>query len=762
MVAELKLDSKRVIEDKVITTVCSYCGVGCNLELHVKDDFIFKVTSPFDSPVNKGNLCVKGRFGYDYIYHPKRVTKPMVRRYLLERHKQSSVIGEQLSVGSEQWRSRKDAPELGSQSLITNNQSHTPWDWVETDWDTALDIVANNLVRIYRRDGSDAMAVYCCAKATNEDNYLLQKMWRALFRTNNVDHCTRLCHAGSVVALQKAIGSSAMSNTASQVIMNDVFIVTGSNTGENHPIIALQMKEAVQKHGAKMIVVDPRRIDLVDFAELWLPLKPGTNVPVFSAMAHVIVKENLVNWDFVNRRTEGFQEFVESLEKFTPEYAEEISGVPAEDIRKAARMYAKAKNGAIYWGMGISQLSHGTASALALIHLAFLTGHVGRDGTGLNPLRGQNNVQGASDMGAMPFHYPGYMRVDNEENARKWEQAWNIEPGGLSRKLGLTTTEILSHAHPGGVRALYIMGENPMMSEPNLNETRKHIEQLEFLVTQDLFVNETGAFADVFLPAASFAEKDGTFTNTDRRVQRVRAAIAPRGQARPDWKILCDLATRLEVRLGRERSAKWDYESPEEILREMASVNSDYAGITYERIEKVGLIYPVPTLDHPGTPTLFTETFPSGRGKFIPLDYVPVMEQADDEYPFILTTGRLLEHWHGGTMTRHSSLNEAYPEARVEMHPADAEMHGITNNMPVRVTSRRGEIVLRATVTEKTTVGVVFIPWHFAEAAANLLTNDALDPEAKIPEFKACAVQVFPAREEELAHPEARVQRGRY
>jgi predicted molibdopterin-dependent oxidoreductase YjgC len=365
-------------------------------------------------------------------------------------------------------------------------------------------------------------------------------------------------------------------------------------------------------------------------------------------------------------------------------------------------------------------------------------------------------------MGAMPFHYPGYMRVDNEDNARKWEQAWNIEPGGLSRKLGLTTTEILAHAHEGGVRALYIMGENPMMSEPNLNETRVHMTQLEFLVAQDLFINESGAFADVFLPAASFAEKDGTFTNTDRRVQRVRRALPPRGQARPDWKILCDLATRLERRLVRETSAKWDYASPEEILREMASVNSDYAGITYERIEKTGLQYPVPEMDHPGTPTLFQETFPSGRGKFIPLDYVPVMEAADDEYPFILTTGRLLEHWHGGTMTRHSALDEAYPEARVEIHPADAEMHGITNNMPVRVTSRRGEILLRATVTEKTTVGMIFISWHFAEAAANLLTNDALDPQALIPEFKACAVQVFPAREADLPNPDIVVVRGRY
>ncbi|GAB4496675.1 MAG: hypothetical protein OHK003_02590 [Anaerolineales bacterium] len=734
--------------DRVTKTTCPYCGVGCTLELHVKDDFIYKVTSPFDSPVNQGNLCVKGRFGYDFIYHPKRVTKPLVRRYLLE--------GKPKPEGREQVYAISTDGKPIPDSQISND-----WDWVETDWETALNFVADNLVRIYKRDGSDAMAVYCCAKATNEDNYLLQKMYRALFRTNNVDHCTRLCHAGSVVALQQAIGSSAMSNTASQVIMNDVFIVTGSNTSENHPIIALQMKEAVMKYGAKMIVVDPRRIDLVDMAEMWLPLKPGTNVPVFSAMAHVIVKENLVNWDFVKSRTEGFDEYLESLEKFTPEYAEELSGVPAEDIRNAARMYAKAKNAAIYWGMGISQLSHGTASALALIHLAFLTGHIGRDGTGLNPLRGQNNVQGASDMGAMPFHYPGYMRVDNPENRAKWEKTWNIEEGGLSLKLGLTTTEILSHAHEGGVRALYIMGENPMMSEPNLNETSKHMQQLEFLVSQDIFINESGAFADVFLPATPFAEKDGTFSNTDRRVQRVRAAHKPRGDARPDWQIICDLALRLESRLG-VATSHWTYSNPEEILREMASVNSDYAGITYDRIDKVGLIYPVPTLDHPGTPTLFTESFPRGRGKFHQLDYVPVMEEPDDEYPFILTTGRLLEHWHGGTMTRNSALNEAYPEARVEIHPADAEIHGIRNGDPVKVQSRRGEIVVRATVTEKTTVGVVFLPWHFHEAAANLLTNDALDPQAKIPEFKACAVQVFPARESDLPNPEVILDRGRY
>jgi len=736
--------------DRIVSTTCPYCGVGCNLRLHVKDDHIFKVTSPFDAVVNQGNLCVKGRFGYDYIYHPRRVTTPLVRRYLLEGN--TGNVNRDMDFEN---RGRN----YNSQAPIPDSQH--PADWLETDWNTALDLVADKLTEIYQRDGFGAMSVYCCAKATNEDNYLLQKMFRALFRTNNVDHCTRLCHAGSVVALQQALGSSAMSNTASEVIYNDVMIVTGSNTSENHPIIALQMKEAVRKHGAKMIVIDPRRIDLVDFAELWLPLKPGTNVPVFASMAQVIVREGLVNQEFVATRTEGFEEFAKSLEKFTPEYAEEISGVPADDIRKAARLYANAKNGSIYWGMGISQLSHGTASALALIHLAFLTGHVGRKGTGLNPLRGQNNVQGASDMGAMPFHYPGYMLVSDENNAKKWETAWNIEPGGLSRELGLTTTEILAHAHPGGVRALYIMGENPMMSEPNLNKTQEHMQELEFIVTQDLFINESGAFADVFLPATPFAEKDGTFTNTDRRVQRVRAAHSPRGDSRPDWQIICDLAVRIESRLGRD-TAKWDFHSPEEVFAEMASVVPDFAGVTYERIEDVGLQYPVWNANHPGTPFLFAESFPRGRGVFTTLDYIPAVEAPDDEYPFILTTGRLLEHWHGGTMTRHSQLNTLYPEARVEIHPVDARLHGISQSMAVRVTSRRGEIVVRASVTEKTTVGVVFVPWHFAEAAANLLTIDALDPQAKIPEFKACAVQVFPASESDLPNPDAFLDRGRY
>ena len=719
-----------IAADRVVPTTCPYCGVGCNLELHIKNDYIYKATSPFDAVVNHGNLCVKGRFGYDFIYNKDRVTTPLMRK-------------------------TPQAPGARTQAFGRDQ-------WREVSWDEALDYTADRLVEIYQRDGADAMSVYCCAKATNEDNYLLQKLFRALFRTNNVDHCTRLCHAGSVVALQMAIGSSAMSNTAAEVIHSDVFLVTGSNTAETHPIIALQMKAAVAHHGAKLIVVDPRRVEMANWATLWLPEKPGTDVPLFSAMAHVIIKERLYNQDFIDRRTEGFAAFTISMEKFTPEYAEAISGVDRNLIIQAARMYAGAQNAAIYWALGIPEHSHGTDNAMSLIHLALLTGNIGRKGTGLNPLRGQNNVQGASDSGAMPWHYPGYQRVDDEASARKFEQAWNVEPGGLNRKLGLTTTEIMSAVRPGGVRALHIMGENPMMSEPNLNHTRHMIEQLEFLAVQDLFINETGAYADVFLPVASWAEKDGTFTNTDRRVQRVRKALEPRGQARPDWEIICDIAGRIENKLGRSRTAFWSYRSPAEVLEEMARVVPEYTGVKYPRIEKEGLQTPVWDHNHSGTPYLFAESFPRGRGKFHPLEYVPAVEMPDEEYPFILTTGRLLEHWHGGTLTRHSKLNDLYPAARIEINPADAARLKIEDGQALRVSSRRGTIVLRAWVTQRTTAGVVFIPMHFAEAAANLLTIDALDPLAKIPEYKACAVRVVAAAEAELQQPEKIVERGRY
>ena len=716
--------------DRVVTTTCPYCGVGCNLQLHVKDDFIFKVTSPFDSVVNHGNLCVKGRFGYDFIYNKDRVTTPLIRKI-----KQTAGARTQ-AFDREQWR--------------------------EVSWDEALDYTADRLCEIYQRDGADAMAVYCCAKATNEDNYLLQKLFRALFRSNNVDHCTRLCHAGSVVALQMGLGSSGMSNTAAEVIHSDVFLVTGSNTAETHPIIALQMKAAVAKHGAQLIVVDPRRVEMVNWATLWLPEKPGTDVPLYSAMAHVIIKERLYNQDFIERRTEGFVDFAKSMEKFTPEYAEAISGVDRNLIIQAARLYARAKNAAIYWALGIPEHSHGTDNAMSLIHLALLTGQIGRPGTGLNPLRGQNNVQGASDSGAMPWHYPGYQRVDDEAAARKFEQAWHIESGALNRRPGLTTTEILSSVRAGGVRALHIMGENPMMSEPNLNHTRQMIEQLEFLSAQDLFINESCAYADVFLPAASWAEKEGTFTNTDRRVQRVRKAMEPRGQARADWQIVCDLAARIEKRLGRPQTAYWAYQTPAEVLAEMGRVVPEYAGVKYPRIETEGLQTPVWDDNHPGTPFLFAESFPRGRGKFHALEYIPSVELPDAEYPFILTTGRLLEHWHGGTLTRHSKLDELYPVARIEINPADAARLKVEDDQPVRVSSRRGTVVLRAWVTQRTTVGVVFIPMHFHEAAANLLTIDALDPLAKIPEYKACAVRIAAAVNDDLEGSRATVERGRY
>jgi formate dehydrogenase alpha subunit len=716
-----------ITADRVVPTTCPYCGVGCKLELHIKDDYVYKVTSPFDAVVNHGNLCVKGRFGYDFIYNKDRVTTPLIRK-------------------------TAQAPGARTQAFDRDQ-------WRDVSWDEALDYVAARMVEIYRRDGADAMAVYCCAKATNEDNYLLQKLFRALFRSNNIDHCTRLCHAGSVVALQMALGTSAMSNTAAEVVHSDVFLVTGSNTAETHPIIALQMKAAVEKHGAKLIVVDPRRVEMVNWAALWLPEKPGTDVPLFSAMAHVIVKERLYNQDFIDRRTEGFEDFCKSIEQFTPEYAEAISGVDRNLIVQAARLYATAKNAAVYWALGIPEHSHGTDNAMSLIHLALLTGHIGRPGTGLNPLRGQNNVQGASDAGAMPWHYPGYQRVDDEASARKFEQAWNIEPGGLNRRLGLTTTEIMSEVRPGGVRALHIMGENPMMSEPNLNHTRHMMEQLEFLVAQDLFINESGAYADVFLPAASWAEKEGTFTNTDRRVQRVRKALEPRGQARADSEIICDLAGRIEKKLGYPQTATWIYRTPAEVLEEMGRVVPEYAGVKYRRIEEQGIQTPVWDDNHPGTPYLFAESFPRGRGKFYDIDYVPSVEMPDEEYPFILTTGRLLEHWHGGTLTRHSKLDDLNPQARIEINPADGARLKIEDGEVVRVSSRRGTVVLRAWLTQRTTVGVVFIPMHFHEAAANLLTIDALDPLAKIPEYKACAVRVQPAKQEEL--PPA-VTRGRY
>lgn len=722
--------------DHVVRSTCPYCGVGCQILLNVKDNHIFRIDAPFDAAPNYGRLCVKGRFGTDYVHHPDRLTAPLIRR---------------------------TPPPPGGR-----RPAKFPDDWREASWDEALDLVVERLLEVRRRHGPDSITANACAKATNEDNYLLQKYIRGVIGTNNVDHCTRLCHAGSVAALQLAIGSSAMSNAIAEMKDLECFIVTGSNTTENHPVISTFLKQAVRKNGARLIVVDPRRVEMAGLADLWLRQKSGTDTAVFNAMAHVIVKEKLYNQDFIAARTEGFSEYVESLEDKTPEWAEAISGVPAEDIRAAARMYARAKSAAIYWGMGISQSVHGTDNSLTLINLALLCGHVGRPGTGLNPLRGQNNVQGCSDSGGMPTVYTAYQPVSDPAVQHKFEQAWHT---ALSPQPGLTTTEMVDGILTGQVKAWYVMGENPLMSEPNLNHARHAVEQLEFFVAQDIFFNETNVYADVILPAASFAEKDGTFTNSDRRVQRVRRAIDPPGQARADWEIVSELARRTIARICRDAvqakrgdgptqerdrricrnaeqmRANWTYAHPSDIWEEMRQVTAPFFGITYDRLEREGGVHwPCPAPDHPGSPYLFERDFPSGRGRFFAVEYDAGSELPDEEYPFILSTGRLLYHWHGGTLTRASALDRIWPECTVEMHPADAARLDLATGDWVEVSSRRGTITARLLVTGRSPEGTVFIPFHFAEAAANTLTNDLLDPRAKIPDFKLCGVRVARAR----------------
>ncbi len=710
--------------DHTVRTTCPYCGVGCQVDLLIKDNHIFRVEAPFDAAPNYGRLCVKGRFGMDFVAHPSRLTTPLIRKDLDEKPRRP--------IGLEGFR--------------------------PASWDEALDLAADRLAAIVQAHGGDAVGTFCSAKATNEENYLFQKFVRAVLGTNNVDHCARLCHAASVAGLSIAIGSSAMSNSIAEMKDLDVFIVTGSNTSETHPVISTFLRQAVVEGGAKLIVVDPRGIEMTEFATLWLRQRPGTDVAVFQAMAHVIVAEELYNQEFIAARTEGFDKYAASLSPFTPEWAESISGVPADSIRQAARLYANANAAAIYWGMGISQSVHGTDNTLSLANLALLCGHIGKPGTGLNPLRGQNNVQGCSDSGGLPNVYPGYQRVDDPDVRAKFEKEWNIttEDGGqetepglrspvsrLSAEPGLTTMEMVDAAESGAIRAYYVMGENPMMSEPDLRHGRQVMEQLDFILVQDIFLNETGAYADVILPAASFAEKDGTFTNSDRRVQRIRAALPAPGEARPDWVIIADLARRVEARLGHTPSAGFEFNHPSEIWDEMARLTPPFQGINYARIEREGGVHwPCPSPDHPGTPYLFAKGFPRGKGQFTPLEYRPSEEQPDEEYPFILSTGRVLYHWHGGTLTRRSQLDHIYPEATVEIHPEDARRLGVQDRARVRVRSRRGQIEVRARVSARSPRGVVFIPFHFAEAAANELTLDARDPQAKIPDYKVCAVAV--------------------
>ena len=686
-VGALVAKSESLPPTREVKTTCVYCGCGCGLVLGTRGGRIVRVRGEKEHVVNQGSLCVKGRFGLDFVGAEDRLTSPLVRK---------------------------------------NGK------FEETTWDEALGLVAARFGEIREQHGADALSGLSSAKCTNEENYLFQKLVRGAFGTNNVDHCARLCHASTVAGLARAFGSGAMTNSIDELEHADCIFVTGSNTTEAHPIIALRIKAAVSKNGAKLIIADPRRIDLVRFAALHMSQRSGTDVALVNAMMNVILSEDLCDGEYIASRTEGFEDLKSCVADRTPEWAEPITGVPAGDIRRAARMYAQAERASIVYSMGITQHTTGTDNVLALANLAMPTGNVGRESTGVNPLRGQNNVQGACDLGALPNVYPGYQKVDDAEMRRKFEAAWGRP---LPGEPGLTVLEIMNAACAGEVKGLYIMGENPMLSDPNLNHVRKALNNLEFLCVQDIFLSETAQLADVVLPAASFAEKDGTYTNTERRVQRVRKALEPPGAARADWEIICAVSGALGLPM--------EYARPSKIMDEIASVTPIYGGISYSRIDEVGLQWPCPDATHPGTVFLHEGSFKRGKGKFHATPFREAQELPSEEYPYILTTGRYLEHFHTGTLTRRTAgLMQLSPPAPVEIHPDDAAREGIGHGDSVEIASRRGTVQARAVVTDRSRGGTVFMPFHFREAAANVLTNDALDPIAKIPELKVCAVRV--------------------
>ena len=685
----------RAWEFERTVTTCPYCGVGCAMILHVRDGRVAKVTGEPGLGVNNGYLCVKGRFGFDFLEHEARLTQPLVRR----------------------------DGELQPAS-----------------WDEALDLVAERLTQIKQEHGADSIAGLSSAKCTNEENYVMQKFVRAVIGTNNVDHCARLCHASTVAGLARAFGSGAMTNSIEDFEVSDAIFVIGSNTTECHPIIGAAIKRAAQR-GVPLIVADPRAIELTEYAAVHLQQKNGTDVALLNGLMHVILKEGLEDKEFIASRTEDFEELRKAVEPYTPEMAGKIAGVPAEDLERAARIYAQAPAASIVYSMGITQHTTGTDNVLSCANLAMLTGNIGKPGAGVNPLRGQNNVQGACDLGALPNVYPGYQKVDDEGIRAKFEEAWGAT---LSPEVGLTVVEIINAAAEGEIKGLYIMGENPMLSDPDLTHVEEALRALDFLVVQDIFLTETAELADVVLPAAGFAEKDGTFTNTERRVQRVRKALDPPGESRPDWEIICDLAGRMGYRRPDTPVGQQSYPDASAIQDEIASLTPSYGGITHERLERQGsLQWPCPDADHPGTPYLHKGEFTRGLGKFHPVEFIEPAELPDDEYPFVLSTGRVLQHFHTGTMSRRSEvLDTLVPAGIIEMNPQDAERLGVSDGEPVSVTSRRGDIEIAAKVTDRVAPGSVFLAFHYREAPANRLTIAALDPVAKIPEFKVCAVRI--------------------
>jgi formate dehydrogenase alpha subunit len=670
-------------------TVCAYCGVGCQIDVAVnpKTNRIVKVTTEPGYIPNRGNLCVKGKFGIDFVGHPDRLATPLIKR---------------------------------------NGR------FEKATWDEAIKSIADRLNRIRSQAGPDSIAGLSSAKCTNEDNYVFQKFMRAAIGTNNVDHCARLCHASTVAGLARAFGSGAMTNSIDEIKNAKCIFVIGSNTSEAHPVIALCIKEAAVRNGASLIVADPRRIELVRFARLHLQQRPGTDVALINAMMNVIISENLHDKEFIAQRTEGFEQAAEAVKDLTPEAAEKITTVPAGAIRQAARIYAQAKDSSIIFSMGITQHTTGTDNVLALANLAMLTGNVGKESAGVNPLRGQNNVQGACDMGALPNVYTGYQSVEDLQIRAKFEKAWGIK---LPDRSGLTVVEMFHAIEQGKVRALYMMGENPALSDPNLNRTRAALEKVDFLVSQEIFLSESAQYADVVLPSLCFAEKDGTFTNTERRVQRVRKAVIPPSEARDDWQIMCDISTAMGYPMR--------YASAAEIMDEIAQVTPIYGGISYDRIESVGLQWPCPDKSHPGTRYLHKDRFTRGKGKFHTVSFQEPAESPDEEFPFVLSTGRLLYQFHTGTLTRKiPAINQVSPTGYVEVNCEDAEGLGIQDDDFVEVSTPRGKVVTKASVGSMVAKGWLFMPFHFAEGPANMLTNDALDPIAKIPELKVCAAAI--------------------
>ena len=697
-----------IAADRVVASVCPYCGVGCQLNYHVKNNKILRVEGR-DGPANEGRLCVKGRYGFDYVHHRQRLTKPLIRR--------------------------KDAPKSADFAMDPDKPLSV---FREASWEEALALAAGGLKAI--RDGvgegrgPQALAGFGSAKGSNEEAYLFQKLVRTGFRSNNVDHCTRLCHASSVAALLEGIGSAAVSNPVRDVIHSEVMLLIGSNPIVNHPVAATWIKNAV-KAGTKLILADPRRSGLARHAAHYLQFKPDTDVALLNAMMHTIVEEGLADEKFIADRTSGYEALKANVAGFSPEAMAPVCGIPAETIKAVARLFAKSRASMILWGMGVSQHVHGTDNARCLIALSLMTGQIGRPGTGLHPLRGQNNVQGASDAGLIPMMYPDYQRVDVPEVQAKFEALWDTQ---LDAKPGLTVVEIMDAVRAGKIRGMYIMGENPAMSDPDARHARGALAKLEHLVVQDIFLTETAYLADVVLPASAFPEKTGSFTNTDRLVQLGRQALEPPGEARQDLWIVQEMARGLGL--------AWHYSGPEEVFDEMRRAMPSIAGITWGRLTaESGVTYPCERVGDPGERVVFTESFPtpSGRARLLPADIIPAAERPDAEYPVVLITGRQLEHWHTGSMTRRATMLDAIePDPVASVNPLDLSALGAKPGDVITVASRRGSIGLYARADDGTPRGMVFIPFCYYEAAANMLTNPALDPYAKIPEFKYCAVNI--------------------